>query len=65
MIIATCYSMLWKSALLIVGTDLVVDHPMAAPCWRSFAFGLEPIPLPRRWFKPPEVIVMVESPLLG
>lgn len=36
---------------------------MATPRWWCFAFGLEPLPLPRGWVKSPEIVVMVESAL--
>lgn len=38
---------------------------MATPSRRSLALTFQPRPFSRRWFQPPEVIVMIERPLLG
>ena len=45
-------------------TDLVRHYPMATPRRWCFAFSIEALPLPCGWIKSPEIIVMVESPLL-
>ena len=43
---------------------LEVGHAVPAPSWWSWALGLDPLPLPRAGLQPPEVIVVVERPLL-